>query len=56
LHPFWLFEDYVTQSWAFAAAEVQTLIHDPLELFERAVRLVPLADAVGIREAKGLLK
>jgi hypothetical protein len=33
-------DDYATQAWAVAAAEMQKLIHDPLELFTRAVRLV----------------
>ncbi len=32
--------DYVTQTWAVAAAEVQKLYHDPLELFTRAVQPV----------------
>jgi ABC-2 type transport system permease protein len=34
------FGDYVTQTWAVAAAEVQKLYHDPLELFTRAVQPV----------------
>lgn len=33
-------DDYATQTWAVAAAEVQKLIHDPLELFTRAVQPV----------------
>ena len=33
-------DDYVTQTWAVAAAEVQKLIHDPLELLTRAVQPV----------------
>jgi ABC-2 type transport system permease protein len=32
--------DYLTQTWAVAAAEVQKLHHDPLELFTRAVQPV----------------
>ena len=31
---------YLTQTWAVAAAEVQKLYHDPLELFTRAVQPV----------------
>ena len=33
-------DDYVTQTWAVAAAEVQKLVHDPLELLTRAVQPV----------------
>jgi ABC-2 type transport system permease protein len=33
-------DDYLTQTWAVAAAEVQKLVHDPLELFTRAVQPV----------------
>jgi ABC-2 type transport system permease protein len=33
-------DSYLTQTWAVAAAEVQKLIHDPLELFTRAVQPV----------------
>ena len=33
-------DDYITQTWAVAAAEVQKLIHDPLELLTRAVQPV----------------
>ncbi len=32
--------DYLTQTWAVAAAEVQKLYHDPLELLTRAVQPV----------------
>jgi ABC-2 type transport system permease protein len=32
--------EYATQTWAVAAAEVQKLYHDPLELFTRAVQPV----------------
>jgi len=32
--------NYTTQTWAVAAAEVQKLYHDPLELFTRAVQPV----------------
>ncbi len=33
-------DDYMTQTWAVAAAEVQKLYHDPLELLTRAVQPV----------------
>ena len=33
-------ESFVTQTWAVAAAEVQKLRHDPLELFTRAIQPV----------------
>jgi len=32
--------DYLTQTWAVAAAEAQKLFHDPLELLTRAVQPV----------------
>jgi ABC-2 type transport system permease protein len=32
--------NYITQTWAVAAAEVQKLYHDPLELFTRAIQPV----------------
>ena len=32
--------DYLTQTWAVAAAEVQKLVHDPFELFTRAIQPV----------------
>jgi len=35
-----MLDDYVTQTWGVAAAEVQKLIHDPLELLTRAVQPV----------------
>jgi ABC-2 type transport system permease protein len=35
-----IFGDYATQTFAVAAAEVQKLYHDPLELFTRAVQPV----------------
>ncbi len=34
--------DYLVQTWAVAAAEVQKLVHDPLELLTRAVQPVLL--------------
>jgi len=34
------FADYLTQTWAVAAAEVQKLVHDPFELFTRAIQPV----------------
>jgi len=36
----WALESFVTQTFAVAAAEVQKLRHDPLELFTRAVQPV----------------
>jgi ABC-2 type transport system permease protein len=39
--PFWqAVGDYLTQTWAVTAAEVQKLYHDPLELITRAVQPV----------------
>ena len=32
--------DYATQTWGVAAAEIEKLIHDPLELLTRAVQPV----------------
>jgi len=38
--PLRVIADYATQTWAVAAAEIEKLIHDPLELVTRAVQPV----------------